>query len=372
MEVRILSNLQRAGYVQVLKVHVPSKPAVLPAEPWDSLNVVWGSSPVGKMLDALCRTLSSTQNVSTLIIEADGFFVETSKALSRWAWSRQPQLGNVMVPDNNTNEDRTCNRLGRLKYLETNLYAADGLGGFLAAHHDIESLKLHLRRDRISNDPGSLTYPFPSNTNGSSPDNSVPISSQAADAGAAADHDSLANMDNININDAHVDAESHFTAVSSPQSGVVLRPLLPNLRRIIAFPRGLAELTRGRPIYNIDTPLRELEHVEELVHAMSVCGTPVTHLKVVVFTVEILRTLFERLSTMRHFPIISPGIPIVSNKTVLSAEPAYFAGSLKMPGISTPPHRRVCKFEKPGPLKFESTSCISVGGSAKSELFCVA
>lgn len=308
-EERISSNAQRALYVRRLSARIPE---IFNAAQLED----WGADAVSTMLNALCRALSCVKNVETLDIQCDGFFVAAATILSNWAWGLdgQSQLeeNGALVPDNNTNVPmlvnrrrhtaQAPNRLGRLKTLVTNLYAADGLGGFLAAQDGVESLTLHWRRDRAFDEPGSLLYPFPS-----SPATSTPLESANALGSSGVDAGSTTGA-NLHHVGAEVDLERELITPPNPAGSdpptpaTVLGPVLPHLKHVNAFARGLSELTRGRPINDIATPIREIGDIEALIEAMTVCDAPVTHLKVVVNTAELLWPLIEQLSRMRYSP----------------------------------------------------------------------
>lgn len=174
------------------------------------------------------------------MIEADAFFVETARAFSSLA--RDPGATSF-----------------RLRRLSTNLFAADGLLGFLAAHPEIEELTQHWRRDRWLNEPGSLTPRRRSSSRASPSPNSSPTPSLHGDT-----------------------------------------TLLPNLWHLEHGPRGMEELTRDRPVCSISTTLRDVRDLAELVSAMRASAARITHLKVNVEATEVLRLFLETLSLPYH------------------------------------------------------------------------
>ncbi|KAF8302617.1 hypothetical protein DL93DRAFT_2090500 [Clavulina sp. PMI_390] len=274
-EDRVSSRPKTALHIRELVVNIPTKAAV-PTTNLTQAALDWTPDGVTQMISALETTLSCAKNVRVLHLQADGHFAEVSQALSRWAWKESEPTVTAAVLSNDQGDrsllassidsPRYPNRLTHLKGLETNLYAADGLLGFLAAHDSIENLKLDWRRDRWYNETGDLMY------------TSQDDSTKQADSAEELNKDSSASI--------HEARQS--------------RPVLPNIHRIVAYPRGLPELTRARPIEHIETTIRDADGVRELINAMVVTSKPVTWLKVVAFSYEVLEELMRGLTNVHY------------------------------------------------------------------------
>jgi hypothetical protein len=313
----ITSNPHKALYIKQLYVCLPTtphlgEPLVIPLQRLVRTrdeDEDWSNTSLETALEALCAALSCMHNLVSLEVGADGFFRQTAIALSTAA-----EMGRLSF---------------RLKSLETNLFAAEGFAGFLRMQPSIEQLTQHWRRDRFLNEPGSLSEADPrthlnvsSNVDGGVGTLPVPSSSSA---------------------------ETQSNAVP------LVLPILPNLRHLEHSPRGMVEVTRGRPVESIMTTLREVRDVNDLMQALEASRATVTRLKVNAEAAEVLRPFLERLSLIRQGtpptrPVYSAppsgGFPSLTSRddTPEQGQQQQVGNGLEMLSITVQAHRDVSPF----------------------------
>lgn len=287
----IASNPDKALYVRHLHVNVPTtphmgEPLVLPLQRLVRTrdeDEDWSAESLEAALETISIALSCMHNLVSLCIEADGFFHEIASALSVAA------------------------RMGRFSFqlycLETNLFVADGFAGFFQTQPNIEKLTQHWRRDRFLNEPGTLSA---ANLNTEANRNL----NTNADTGAGADADGGVG---VGGDISALNMLSPSSVETRLNTVPLMVPILPNLRHLEHAPRGMAEVTRDRPVDSIATTLREVRDVSDLVQALEASRATVTRLKVNVEAAEVLRPFLERLSLMRQ------------GHTTLLTRPASFA-----------------------------------------------
>ena len=124
--------------------------------------------------------------------------------------------------------------------------------------------------------------------------------------------------------------------------------ILPNLKFLRHDPRGMAKVTRDRPVKSVATTLRKVRDVNRLVQALEASQITVTWLDVGIEAVEVLRPFLEKLSLMRQgqgtgpsssaSPLSSGTLPLAPKIDTQRQEPQVGSG-IKHLSITLRAHR---------------------------------